>query len=376
MDFVEYYNMYGISPVAQNMANPDSHFAKRRALLISLGIIPSFVKSMDIIEFGAAGGENTFYLATLDPKYIDIVEASIIGYSRAKQQLNQFNNVKIFLERFEDFNIDKAYDLVWAEACIPHNINPLKILTTVSSFTKLGGVFCVTNITGISSLSEIFRRIIYFKHFKNDHHGIEITPKIMKFYESQLLNLPAMTKSSEDWILDNIFQPFIGRDLLTTPDTILTLEDNFDYYSASPGFCIDTRWYKEVPTDTVSINQYALDQYYKSSLNQIDKRFDFQKNSIDAGIALDEIGKQAWKLALEIEIAASNNVNLDSCVNNFVILIEKLVFLIKDLSPQTVIAINEGINMITTSKLPTDCNNFSNWWGRGQQYLSLIRTKN
>jgi hypothetical protein len=45
-----------------------------------------------------------------------------------------------------------------------------------------------------------------------------------------------MTRSSEDWVLDNIFQPFIGRDLLTTPDTILTLENNFVYYSASPSF--------------------------------------------------------------------------------------------------------------------------------------------
>ena len=55
-----------------------------------------------------------------------------------------------------------------------------------------------------------------------------------------------MSRSTKDWILDNMLQPMFDRNMLGLPDLVNELEEEFDIYSTSPRFVVDWRWYKEV----------------------------------------------------------------------------------------------------------------------------------
>jgi len=370
MSFIEYYEKYGISPVAQNMSNLDLHFEKRRSLLISLGIIPSFIEGKNVIEFGPGGGENAIYLAKLKPKSFDLVDGSNVAYLKTKSNLAEFNNVKVTLSRIEEFKNNKLYDLVWAEGCIPFNINPSELLSKIKSFVKLGGVLAISTQSGLSYLSEIFRRLIYYKYFKDKHDGIEITKECRDFYKSHTFYLNSMTRSIDDWIIDNIFQPVFGRDLFSIPNAISSLNSEFDFYSSTPDFNTDYRWYKDISSDLTSINDLVLDKYYSYNLNLLDRRFVPKEQTVVLGKRIESIGDAAWELACKSDISTGDNLNI------FLELMEEMLAFKVNLNPVSALAIQEGILLLRGKILLDDLNEFPKWWGRGQQHVSFIRSRN
>lgn len=160
MGFVEWYSAMGISPVSQDIEDLDRHFERREGLCRSLGLVPAWIGGRRLLEFGPGSGFNSLYFVSLEPAGYDLVEGNPVGYAETTQRLEGAKNVVVHHSRFESFETRPVYDLVWAEGCLPHNSNPKALLSHVATFTKPGGVLVVSLVSGVSWLSEIFRRLV------------------------------------------------------------------------------------------------------------------------------------------------------------------------------------------------------------------------
>jgi SAM-dependent methyltransferase len=367
IDFIEFYGRHNISPVAQDVSNLEVHFSKRRALLISLGIMPMSIEDSSILEFGPGSGHNALYLASLGPSKFDLVEGNPTGFNRTKELLSKSANTEVIHCLFQEFESKEKYDLVWAEGCIPHNRNVNHLLNKVAEHTKSGGLLCVSTISGLSWLSEIFRRLIFLKFFKPKCEGIHISPEVRDFYSKQLLNLKGMSRPIDDWLLDNILQPLQERELLSFVDVINSIGNRFQVIGTSPKFLIDWRWYKEIPADPLTYNEYALASYYTTNINQLDYRYVLPSHSLETGYTLESIGARAWVYMCQIESGETESWDL------FFSLIDELIEILRQINSPTLVAIEEACGVLKEEINLENISEFSQWWGRGQQYVSLLR---
>ena len=139
--------------------------------------------------------------------------------------------------------------------------SPLEILQHVAKFVKPNGILVITLTNGISILSECFRRLIYHKFLKSEDSVLKNADKMVSFYEHHTKHLAGMSRSTKDWILDNITQPLHDRKMST--EVVEAVGNKFDIFYTSPKFVQDMRWYKEVVGQNRLFNE-PLKSYYKT----------------------------------------------------------------------------------------------------------------
>jgi SAM-dependent methyltransferase len=369
--FVTYYTENNISPVAQDISDIGLHFQRRDTLFRNLGIPPLFVQDRTVLEFGPGSGHNSIYTASLKPSKYELVDANPTGLENTKSMLSGHSeiDIKIHDSLFMDFKTEKKFDLVWAENCIPGQANPLEILQHVANFVRPNGILVITLTNGISILSECFRRLIYHKFLKSQDSVLKNADKMVSFYKHHTKNLTGMSRSTKDWILDNITQPLHDRKMLSLPESVEAIGDKFDVFYNSPKFVQDMRWYKEVVGQNRLFNKLALKSYYKTNLNLIDRNLDLVSNNIDLGIEIEKLSSEAWDISCECE-KDLKEANL--CA--FIAIAAKISNSLPNEAHATVIAIQEATDLLGAANLCKKRHpSFEKWWGRGTQYLSLIK---
>ena len=191
----------------------------------------------------------------------------------------------------------------------------------------------------------------------------ELTP----YLEPHLKHLSGMSRPVEDWIMDSIVQPMRDRRLLSIPDVVNCLANRFDVYGSSPRFLVDWRWYKEIIGKNRGFNEVALDNYYRNNLNLLDYRFEFPVHTAAFGSKLEKLGSQSWDLMCKIELGE------ELAWQDFFTLMQELCSHIEKLAPVTTAAIREAATLLQSGHPDMELKQFPQWWGRGQQYISLIR---
>ena len=366
----DFYSKHYISPVSQNITNLESHFRRRSSLFYSLGITPLLVSGSEVIEFGPGSGHNATYTVSLLPNRYLLVDGNPKGIYDTTKILERYSSIDIQVIQsfFIDYKNDDKFDIVLAEGCLPHQSEPINVLKHLSSFTKKNGIFMVSTLNGISSLSEIIRRLAAFKHIKPHTSIDEQICVVRPILKPHLGNLKSMSRPVDDWILDSIIQPLQDRKLLSIPDVINTLKDSFDMYNSSPKFIVDWRWYKDINSDDKEFNKTALDCYYKNNINLIDYRFEFSPSSVTFGKELEIICGQCWDIMCLIQNGEASEWQ------TFINLLGEITRLISKKSPETSKAIIESSEWLQDgAPIDEELKYFPEWWGRGQQYLSLIK---
>lgn len=367
--FVDFYESNNISPVSQNITDIKRHYERRESLFRSLGLNPLFLKNLDIIEFGCGSGHNAIYTASLRPNFYQLVDGNAVGIEESKKRLCEFENVdiKITHSLFQKFKTKKKFDIVWAEGCIPHQSKPLEILQHISSFVKTGGILCVSTASATSYLSETIRRLFRARHFPAyDGDALIIANQILPYMTKHLSNLKNMSRPHLDWILDSIVQPMHDRKMFSIPDLANALDGKFEIYGTSPKYILDWRWYKDLYGRNKKYNEIAVDSYYSSNLNLLDYRQEYPAHPRDFGERLEDLCLNIWDLMRNIESGADNW----SEINKGLGLIKSHI---QTRSPETAIAIDEAIIWINSGDLNFSLSHLPAWWGRGQQYVSLIK---
>ncbi|MEB3828485.1 class I SAM-dependent methyltransferase [Phormidium sp. CCY1219] len=369
--FVTFYSDNNISPVSQDIANLEKHFQRRESLFRSIGILPGFVYQTNIIEFGPGSGHNAVYTASLKPSKYYLVDGNTVGLEQTEKILTEAKcqNFKVIKSLFEDYNSPEKFDIVWAEGCLPHQSHPTLTLKHLSKFTKLSGIFVCTTINSISYLSETIRRLLFNILLPNGNASLNDALNILRpRLSSHLLNLKGMSRLADDWIVDNIIQPLQDRKLLSVPEVITALSSSFDVYASSPRFITDWRWYKEIVGRDRGFNDNALACYYKNNLNLIDYRYVFDAHSTSFGKDLEITCSNSWELMTQIQQGDSSKWQA------MFDLLTEIASIVEPITPNTALAIVEASDWLQDgAPLERELQHFPQWWGRGQQYLSLIR---
>jgi SAM-dependent methyltransferase len=370
VSFVTFYNEHKIIPVSQDISDLNKHFQRRDSLFRLLGIPPLLVNGRSFLEFGPGSGHNALFTASLAPQKYILVDGSSKGVSATRELLTRhgYENFSIAESLFLNFEIGELFDIVWAEGCIPHQNNPVQVLQHISKFVKNDGIFALTTCNGISYLSEIIRRLCTI-HINLDTLSIDRSLEILRpIFSRHLSNLKNMSRPFDDWIIDNIIHPLQFSNLISIPDVINTLDNDFQFYSSSPNFYLERRWYKDLFSSNKYSNKSIMSAYYKNNINLIDYRFDFDSASESFGYELEELCSRAWPLMCQIQD------NDKSKFQDFYELLTDISKLLKQYLPITSSAIDEACSWLRSGCSPDmNLKFFPEWWGRGQQYISLIK---
>lgn len=376
--FIDFYNKEKILPVQQNTDNPN-FFLARSFLYSRLGAPLSFLRGLDVLEFGPGGGFNAIATSKYKPSSYYFVEGSIVGVEQLKyfikQKKIQAGKIKIFEIDFLDFKIDKKFDLVIAEACIPGQKDPNKYLSHISNFVKKDGILVTTTTSKSSSLSEILRAL-YGLLIQEQFRNRDLYIDFLQFkFSSHLSKLGTNTRSIRDWVLDNLINSYHKDGSIYSMGEVIKTLDNFEFQSSVPSFLLDLQWYKNYKFDRNQKNRVLESELCRLETYLLDWRVeekDLLGLSNEKCTSLNECIKLVFDEVFHILNQVKSEINVDSLL----ISLNKLKFQLPSQFNSTIESLNDFMNFLNNKDyLSYNFAEFESWWGRGQQYVSLRKIK-
>lgn len=323
---LDFYQQHGIAPVKQDISDLKAHFARRAHLYQSLGLPPMAVEGNRVLEVGPGTGENAIYTASLHPYEYVAIEPNPLA-AEVLRQTEAY--VRVVEQRIEAFTDDEGFHLVLCEGLLGLcGTNPKALLEHLVPHVKVGGVLVITCIDAISDHAEVLRRALAQRYITPSMSLQEKVNALRPIFTPHLATLKGMTRSVDDWILDNLLNPASIGPTFSIPDALTQLEGRFEVLGCNPRFLVDWRWYKEAEAG----NQWAIDCYWEQCFNLVDYRHTYPASEDD------------WEG-------------------------RRLMTMCEGIRAQ-VAALERGESVdVNTEKIEND----PAWFGRGQQYLSLVR---
>lgn len=259
-----FYQQHGISPVHQDIRDLDAHYARRAFLYRSLGLPPFAFRGKDILDIGPGTGENSRYLYALHPRTLALVEPNPIA--AAELRLHRWLVIE---DRIEQLEPVERYDIVLCEGLLGlSGTDSFALLEACARHVKIGGVLVLTCIDAISDHAEVIRRAHAQQIIDRTATLAEQVAQLRPIFAPHLATLAGMTRSVDDWILDNLLNPASIGPTFSIPDALTALDGRFDLLGCSPRFLQDWRWYKHGGSGTA----WALESYWQHAHNLLDYR--------------------------------------------------------------------------------------------------------
>jgi SAM-dependent methyltransferase len=324
---LDFYRQHDISPVTQNVSDLSAHFQRRAFLYRSLGLPPGAITGKSVLEVGPGSGENALYTLSLQPSRYVLVEPN----AKAREALSERIGgpvVEVRSETLDEWQTDDAFDVVICEGLLGLcGRDPRALLASLVGRVARGGVLVITCIDAISDCSEVLRRASAQRYINKGASLADNVELLKPVFAPHLATLKGMTRSVEDWILDNILNPASIGPTFSIPNACTALEGRAEVLGCSPRFLLDWRWYK----DGQPGNQWAIDCYWRNCHNLYDYRDVFPERDPEHNRVLMAYCEGVRADVRAYEEGASPSLSLDT-----------------DIDPA--------------------------WFGRGQQYLSFVRT--
>lgn len=371
-DQIEYYQK--VQPFQRDISNLKQFLYRRNALYRHLGIIPSFLKQRSIIEFGPGFGENAIFPLLYHPKTYILVDSNKNCLDRSSRELAQYctsgTKLSFILSSIEAFEHDELYDLVICESVIPREPNPEDLLLKVARYVVPGGVLIITCQDPVSTFSEMLRRLIALLVVP-DHASLgEKLELILPIFDSHLKTIRGMSRSSSDWLLDNLLRPWDDASF-SILDAIHALSDDFDIHGTSPQILVDDRWYRTIQNQDPGFNLIAENIYRANIHNLINHRVWTPPIAVAIN---DELTKLCMEIFLKIQ--SFEQTGDQNHVHAIPILLRRVIDLAATFSEDTELALRDYLRVLEkylqeNILYPFDA--FVPLFGRGQQFVSFIR---
>lgn len=368
--FLDTYNKLENVPTRQNIADIETHFRRRSALYRSLGFVPSHLKGKDIIEFGPGSGENSIFLASLCPRSYTLVD----GTSSSIKSLERIRSLHypaeakadIFQADFFDFHSNETFEAVFCEGAIPTQAEPHRLLRHIASFVKPGGILVITTMDSVSFLSEAIRRLLARLYIGEAKLELSHVPQLLSFFENDLNQLQGMSRRREDWIIDQIIHPWNGPPFsISTALDVLKAE--FSAQGTSPRFLTDWRWYKTIDKEDDGFAAALNNSYFCELHNFLDWRFVLPPAEVGQNTHLLSLADEVYETEFRMETGESPLTSKPT-----IDLLRKVLSECPHVHPVTCKGIQKAIDTLSSNQVANECD-VGGWWGRGQQYISLIR---
>jgi len=295
---------------------------------------------------------------------------------------------KLLPEDSSIFNIDFAkadvsemqdkFDLVLCEGAIPGQTHPVQFASKLFTLVVGGGQIVLTCADVYSTLPELLRRLFRPHLIK---HGFEAAVSNgIEIFSSHLECLPGASRSTSDWVADQILNPWTHSNWQFSILDALKLanEYKFDFLGSSPSFYLDWKWYKEVVDSANYRNKLAMQLWESQRIFTIDKRLDPSFFCFDLDHELDELLQDLVgfvALATTDDDFQYSNFHERKLDNLLLAIIEILQRSnLRNVLEPTIQALAEFKDAwpeICKGKLDVDCKSFKSWLGRGTQYISF-----
>ena len=372
--YVDFYQQESISPVAQDISDLDRHYQRREALYRHLGIVPALLRGRSVIEFGPGSGHNALFTSSLGPSRYVLVEGNPKAVAEGRQLLSQHSFSGVEHEwaasLIEEYRSGETFDLVLCEGVLSWQLDPARLLRRVASFSEPGGVVVITCMDAVGFLPECLRRLMASLILSPKATTAENLRMLTPIFSPHLRTLAGMSRSHEDWVLDNLLFPYHGR-MFSIGQAIKALQDDFDVYGSSPRFLTDWRWHKDIHGDNRRYNELALAGYRGNLHTQIDCRYSFGPRDEVANMTLLAHCEQVFELS---ELCRRTR---DAAVLAEILdLLDEISTMIRSFSAPTADALDEYLDAMrdgVDTARATTFQRFNGWFGQGQQYLSFVR---
>ncbi len=377
--FVEFYESERISPVAQDISDLQKHFRRRDALYRVLGLPASFVKDRSVVEFGPGSGYNSLHTASYKPGRYMLVEGNRYGVESIQKLFAEHPSVlarepELTHSLFEDYQTEERFDLVICEGTLPFQADPVGLLEHIASHTAENGMMVITTCDSISYLPECLRRFAARFLVRNLNDTEAKLERLLPEISPHLNTLAAMSRSHRDWLLDNIIQPFSGRWLLGISEVIEALGGEFSLHGSSPHFITDWRWYKALVGDPrQEFNGPGLESYWQNLHNLMNYQAEPTVGDSATNRRLKEVGDQVYRLCLASE---ESGADWNQLIRDLADLTKQLIAHAANMDAQTkssLGAYENVLNQLENEATDISWGAFESWFGRGQQYVSLLR---
>ncbi len=277
-------------------------------------------------------------------------------------------DLQFVLSDISQFKSKLKYDLVICEGVIPLQFEPKAMAAHVLECVRPGGAVVLTTFDSVSGFSEIARRYIAYSVFENLNYSEELVERLTQFFAPDFAALPGMSRRPEDWVLDSILNPWLG-DFFSLEDALEVAGSDFALLGTSPNLFQDWRWYKDPSVRDRNNNLDILIHSYRSNVHSLlDARF-VCREALDPSTNV-QLMELTSRIADRVRDFINSGVPYDTV--DFGRDVQNIAACVKDAHPDTIDSLLSLVRWSSTGN-EVDLTAFRRLWGRGQQYISLVR---
>lgn len=373
---LSFYGDNQISPVRQDIDDFAAHTRRRDALYRHLGILPAFIRGRSVVEVGPGSGHNSLHTASLAPSRYVLVEGNRRGIMDINALFAEAGGlpswVEIVASSIECFETDEQFDFVFCEGLLSGVPNPEEVLDRLSALTKEGGVMTVTCVDHLSHFSETVRRALAQRLVSPDDELGDKVAAILRMYAPHLELLQGMSRRHDDWVIDNLIHPGSIIPIINIPELVVVLAERFDFYSSSPRFISDWRWYKSIVSADAGFNNGAIEQYWAQAHNLLDHEFILPPRAITDNQRLYDLCTTARTALQQFELTRNS-----SFIGTFVEILREITADVSGFNELAAEGLSEAAALLVKEKIDpqmvAQAKKFARLFGRGQQYISFSK---
>lgn len=375
-DFIEFYGKHNISPVRQDISNLEKHYERRKKLYKHLGMPVQVFKNAEVLEVGPGGGYNTLAYFYWGVTHIDLVEGNPKGIHEMRELFTKCNvsedKYDIISCMIENYQTDKKYDVVIAEGFIPSIYNQKEVIGKLKELVKKDGIIVITCIDYISIFIENMKRMVGSLLSARIEEYNEKLKWLVDFFGPQLTKLEGVTRSAEDWVLDNVLNPATSNGMyLSLIEAMDLLGEDFEVLGTSQHMFTDYSWYKDLTYDIKADyrKQFCMKRYSLLMANMPEVIVSEQISNI-----LDNSFKRIDELRIEYLNTMENNF-----VDQILMELERIENYIKENFDKMFVDVFMELKEVLANTKDNkkivfeEYGNLFAAFGRGQQYISFVR---
>lgn len=379
---LEYYREHQITPVHYNLQCMQSHFERREALYQKLGLLPLAFRQSNVLEIAAGTGQNSLYIAQLQPKTFVLLEPNEVAVADIKNTYEQFaaphTQPKIVTTTLENYAPESSFDIVLCENWLGTSEHEKALLNKLSTFVAQQGVLVLTTVSPIGFVPNLLRRFLAIYLCREQHDFLQKTEILSMAFDSHLKTLTAMTRNITDWVQDNMLNPAYFGLCLSIPTVIERLKDRFAILGSSPDFATDWRWFKSVYGEERRFNEHFLMEYWQNAHNFLDYRETPQPYNSNINFELESTACELLHQIAEHEDAYMDQKDLVPYAESVWNALNEFIALI----PPSFTAAQNGLKEVgefirtpdaITIQSVQDATYFRGLFGRETAYISLVR---
>lgn len=290
---LDYYRQHGIAPVNYDLSDMAAHLQRREALYNKLGLPPVAFRGSSVLEVAAGTGQNSLYLAHLQPAILVLLEPNATAVDKLRATYDAFTlphvSPEIVTDTLEEFTPQRQFDIVLCENWLGTPEHELALLRKLGDSVAEGGVLVVTTVAPLGFVPNLLRRFLAGWLISPTMTFEEQTSLLVEAFTPHLATLGSMTRSVRDWVQDNMLNPAYFGLCLSIPKVVEQLRSNFDALGTTPSFEEDWRWFKSLAGASRRMNEHFLDEYWRKSHCFFDHRMPAQPSEIENNRQLEQL---------------------------------------------------------------------------------------